>query len=112
MVARFCDAAAADIGSLARRRDHVHNTEILEFFQHAAACTQFGIWETALEYAGVDVQRLVRNRKASPRTIRSGIRRLAAVAWSLETRFNTLFGSQAPFWWFAGGAGGCGSEKL
>ena len=42
-----------------------------------AACEQFGTWETALEYAGVDVQRLVRNRKASPRTIRSGIRRLA-----------------------------------
>jgi hypothetical protein len=45
---------------------------------HAEACAQFGTWETALKYAGVDIKRLVQEVKYSHPAIIREIRRLVS----------------------------------
>ena len=55
---------------------------------HAAAVNEFGLWETALGYAGVSVHDVGRCRDLSPERIKSRLRRLCTTGYDLGAKVN------------------------
>lgn len=55
---------------------------------HAAACDQFGTWDTALRYAGVNLQRLRAERRYSQERVLQQINRLCRAGYNLRAGHN------------------------
>ena len=51
------------------------------------ACQVFGAWDTALQYAGVNMRRITRKRDADRETLLYAIRRLCGQAGILEATY-------------------------
>ena len=54
---------------------------------HESACRLFGTWDTALEYAGVNMRRVAGKRDADRETLLQAIRRLCGEAGILEETY-------------------------
>jgi len=50
---------------------------------HALACQCFGTWDTALQYAGISIQRLVYERKYGPEAVKRRLARMCREGHSL-----------------------------
>lgn len=55
---------------------------------HAAAVSEFGSWETALEYAGVSSNDVVRCRNLTPERVKRQLRRLCTTGYDLGAMVN------------------------
>lgn len=55
---------------------------------HAAAVNEFGLWETALDYAGFGASDVRRCRDLTPERIKSRLRRLCTTGYDLGAKVN------------------------
>lgn len=71
-------------GESLREEDVRRDDELL----HAAAMEDFGSWETALQYAGVDTRHVARSRDLTQARVQQQLRRLCTTGYDLGAKVN------------------------
>ena len=74
-----------DLAGHSLLEDHVRSTDEL---LHVAAVNEFGLWETALQYAGVSAHDVGRSRDLTPERIKQQLRRLCTTGYDLGAKVN------------------------
>jgi len=64
------------------------NVRSIDELLHAAALNEFGSWETALGYAGVNARDVGRCRDLTPERIKQQLRRLCTTGYDLGAKIN------------------------
>jgi hypothetical protein len=64
------------------------NVRVADELLHASAVNEFGAWETALEYAGINAHDVGRCRDLTPERIKFRLRRLCATGYDLGAMVN------------------------
>jgi len=64
------------------------NVRTTDELLHAAAVSEFGSWETSLDYAGVSARAVGRSRDLSPERIKQQLRRLCTTGYDLGAKVN------------------------
>ena len=64
------------------------NVRSIDELLHAAAVNEFGSWETALDYSGVNASDVARCRDLTPERIKQQLRRLCTTGYDLAAKLN------------------------
>ena len=67
---------------------HGDNVRSIDELLHAAALNEFGSWEIALGYAGVNARDVGRCRDLTPDRIKQQLRRLCTTGYDLGAKLN------------------------